>query len=166
MTGTGPAANYSYTSTTIQYSSAAQLPEVNTLKAALGPVVVQKDTALGTGSINLILGSNYHGLSTGKSAGQVVGQDAQQPGQELRRYHRERQHLQGLGGVRRPGQPAAGGMSHPGRRGLGGAGLGHAAGRRAAPPGRPHPGRPDGSRRRAPSWDTISQVHRPSGYMK
>ena len=68
VTGTGPAANYSYTSTTIQYSSAAQLPEVNTLKAALGPVVTQKDTALGTGSINLILGSNYHGLSTGKSA--------------------------------------------------------------------------------------------------
>ena len=68
VTGTGPAANYSYTSTTIQYSSAAQLPEVNTLKAALGSVVVQKDTALGTGSVNLILGSNYHGLSTGKSA--------------------------------------------------------------------------------------------------
>jgi LCP family protein required for cell wall assembly len=68
VTGTGPAANYSYTSTTIQYSSAAQLPEVNTLKAALGPVVTQKDTALGAGSINLILGSNYHGLSTGKAA--------------------------------------------------------------------------------------------------
>jgi hypothetical protein len=68
VTGTGPAANYSYTSTTIQYSSAAQLPEVNTLKAALGSVVTQKDTALGAGSINLILGSNYHGLSTGKAA--------------------------------------------------------------------------------------------------
>jgi len=69
VAGTGPAANYSYTSTTIQYSSAAQLPEVNTLKAALGPVVVQKDTALGAGSVNLILGSNYHGLNTGQSAG-------------------------------------------------------------------------------------------------
>ena len=71
VTGTGPAANYSYTSTTIQYSSAAQLPEVNTLKAALGSAIVQRDTALGAGSINLILGSNYHGLSTGKSAGKV-----------------------------------------------------------------------------------------------
>ncbi len=68
VTGTGPAANYSYTATTIQYASAAQLPEVNTLKAALGSAVLQQDTALGTGSINLILGSNYHGLSTGKSA--------------------------------------------------------------------------------------------------
>jgi LCP family protein required for cell wall assembly len=66
VTGTGPAANYSYTTTTIQYSSAAQLPEVDTLKATLGPVVAQQDTALGAGSINLILGSNYHGLSTGQ----------------------------------------------------------------------------------------------------
>ena len=69
VTGTGPAANYSYASTTIQYSSAAQLPEVNTLKAVLGSVVAQQDTALGTGSINLILGSNYHGLTTGQGAG-------------------------------------------------------------------------------------------------
>jgi LCP family protein required for cell wall assembly len=68
VTGTGPAANYDYTSTTIQYSSAAQLPEVNTLKAALGSVVAQKDTALGAGSLNLILGSSYHGLSTGDKA--------------------------------------------------------------------------------------------------
>ncbi len=69
VTGTGPAANYSYTSTTIQYSSAAQLPEVNTLKAALGSAVTQKDTALGAGSVTLILGSNYHGLSTGRRTG-------------------------------------------------------------------------------------------------
>jgi LCP family protein required for cell wall assembly len=68
VTGTGPAANYSYTTTTIQYSSAAQLPEVDTLKSELAPVVAQKDTALGAGSINLILGSNYHGLGTGKGA--------------------------------------------------------------------------------------------------
>jgi hypothetical protein len=68
VTGTGPAANYSYTSSVIQYSSAAELPEVNTLKAELGSVVLQKDTALGTGSINLILGSSYQGLSTGKGA--------------------------------------------------------------------------------------------------
>jgi LCP family protein required for cell wall assembly len=67
VTGTGPAANYTYTATTIQYSSAAQLPEVNTLKAALGSAVVQQDTALGAGSIKLILGSNYHGLSAAKS---------------------------------------------------------------------------------------------------
>ena len=67
VTGTGPAANYNFPSTTIQYSSAAQLPEVNTLKAALGPVIVQQDTTLGAGAISLILGANYHGLSTGQS---------------------------------------------------------------------------------------------------
>jgi hypothetical protein len=66
VTGTGPAANYGYTSSVIQYSSAAQLPEVNTLKAELGSVVVQQDAALGTGSLNLILGSSFKGLSTAK----------------------------------------------------------------------------------------------------
>lgn len=68
VTGTGPAANYSYTSSVIQYSSAAQLPEVNTLRAELGSVVLQKDTTLGTGSLNLILGSSYQGLGKGKGA--------------------------------------------------------------------------------------------------
>ena len=131
MTGTGPAANYSYTSTTIQYSSAAQLPEVNTLKAALGSsVVVQQDTALGAGSINLILGSNFHGLSTGKARPSQVGQDAQQPGQELRRHHREHEHLQGLGRVRWPGHPAARGMSTSDRAPAPGPGLPRARGRR------------------------------------
>jgi hypothetical protein len=69
VTGTGPAANYGYTSSVIQYSSATQLPEVNTLKALIGPVAVQQDTALGTGSLNLILGSSFNGLGTAKSTG-------------------------------------------------------------------------------------------------
>ena len=59
VTGTGPAANYGFTSSVIQYSSAAQLPQVNTLKALVGPVVVQQDTALGTASLNLIVGSSF-----------------------------------------------------------------------------------------------------------
>lgn len=69
VTGTGPAANYGFTSSVIQYSSAAQLPQVNTLKALVGPVVVQQDTALGTGSLNLIVGSSFTGLSTAKAVG-------------------------------------------------------------------------------------------------
>jgi LCP family protein required for cell wall assembly len=68
VTGTGPAANYSYTRSVIQYSSASQLPEVNTLKGLVGPVVVQQNTALGTGSLNLIVGSSFKGLGA-KSAG-------------------------------------------------------------------------------------------------
>jgi LCP family protein required for cell wall assembly len=69
VTGTGSAANFGYTSSVIQYSSAAQLPEVNTLKAQAGSVVVQQDTALGTGSLTLILGSSFHGLGGAKAAG-------------------------------------------------------------------------------------------------
>jgi LCP family protein required for cell wall assembly len=70
VTGTGPAANYGYTTSVIQYSSASQLPEVNTLKAVLGgPVMAQQDTAVGAGSVNLILGSSFNGLSQGTGAG-------------------------------------------------------------------------------------------------
>ena len=68
VTGTGPAANYGYTSSVIQYSSPAQLPEVNTLKARIGSVVVQQDAALGAGALNLILGSSFHGVGTGQGA--------------------------------------------------------------------------------------------------
>lgn len=62
VTGQGDAANFSYTSNVIEYSSAAQMPQVNALKSALGPVAVQQNAALGTGSITLILGSSYNGL--------------------------------------------------------------------------------------------------------
>ncbi len=73
VTGQGDAANFNYTSNVIEYSSPAQLPEVNTLKSALGSVAVQQNATLGTGSITLILGSSYTGLpgtsgSTGKKA--------------------------------------------------------------------------------------------------
>jgi hypothetical protein len=79
VTGTGPAANYGFTSSVIQYSSAAQLPEVNTLKALIGPVVVQHDTALGTGSLNLIVGSSFNGLSAAK----VTGSGSKSPARAL-----------------------------------------------------------------------------------
>jgi len=62
VTGQGDATNFGYTSNVIQYSSAAQLPQVNTLKSALGPVAVQQNATLGTGSLTLILGSSYAGL--------------------------------------------------------------------------------------------------------
>ena len=111
VTGTGPAANYSYTSTTIQYSSAAQLPEVNTLKAALGSGRRAEGHRAGRRVHQPHPRIELPRPEHRQERGQGIGQDAQQPGQELRRYHRERQHLQGLGGVRRPGQPASGRMS-------------------------------------------------------
>lgn len=71
VTGTGPALNYNFTSNVIEYSSAAQLPEVNTLKAQLGSVAVKQNAALGSNSLTLILGSNFTGLSqvSGASSG-------------------------------------------------------------------------------------------------
>lgn len=69
--GQGDAANFNYTSNVIEYSSAAQLPEVNTLKSTLGSVAVQQNATLGTGAITLILGSSYTGLrGTSGAAGQ------------------------------------------------------------------------------------------------
>jgi LCP family protein required for cell wall assembly len=75
--GQGNAANFNYTSNVIQYSSAAQLPAVNTLKAAVGSVAVQQDTALGAGPINLILGSSFTGFQatqgSAKKSAQALG---------------------------------------------------------------------------------------------
>ena len=71
VSGTGPAPNYDFTSNVIEYASAAQLPEVNTLKALFSSVAVKQDAALGTNSLTLILGSTFKGLSTasGSSSG-------------------------------------------------------------------------------------------------
>ena len=70
-----------------------------------------------------------HRPELGRGSGngrQVVRHDARQPGQELRRHHGEHEHLPGLGGVRRPGQPAPGRLS---LAGLARAGLTARAGR-------------------------------------
>jgi LCP family protein required for cell wall assembly len=69
VTGTGPAPNYAFTSNVIEYAAAAQLPEVNTLKALFGSVAVKQDAALSPNSLTLILGSTFKGLSTASSSG-------------------------------------------------------------------------------------------------
>ena len=69
VTGTGPAPNYAFTSNVIEYASAAQLPEVNTLKAQFGSVAVKQDAALSANSVTLILGSSFKGLSTASGSG-------------------------------------------------------------------------------------------------
>jgi LCP family protein required for cell wall assembly len=69
VTGTGPAPNYDFTSNVIEYASAAQLPQVNTLKGLLGSVAVKQDAALSTNSLTLILGSSFSGLSGASSSG-------------------------------------------------------------------------------------------------
>lgn len=78
VTGTGPAANYAFTSNVIEYSSAAQLAEVNTLKAQLGSVAVKHDAALGSNSLTLILGSSFTGLNKSASSGSSSAKSASQ----------------------------------------------------------------------------------------
>ena len=68
VTGTGPAPNYAFTSNVIEYSSAAQLAAVNTLKGLFGSVAVKQDAALNSDSLTLILGANFNGLSTASTA--------------------------------------------------------------------------------------------------
>src|SRR6266851_3789242 len=65
VTGQGDAPNFAYTSSVIEYSSAADLPAVNTLKGQIqGPVEVQQDTAVTAGPLSLILGSTFNGIKT------------------------------------------------------------------------------------------------------
>ncbi len=78
VTGTGPAPNYAFTSNVIEYSSAAQLPAVNTLKTLLSSVAVKQDAALGSNSVTLILGSSFSGLSTAAGSGSGSTKSASQ----------------------------------------------------------------------------------------
>jgi len=77
VASTGPAPNYNFTSNVIEYTSAAQLPEVNTLKALFGSVAVKQNAALNSKSLTLILGSSFKGLSTA-SGSSTSGQSASQ----------------------------------------------------------------------------------------
>jgi len=86
VTGTGPAANYAFTSNVIEYSSAAQLPEVNTLKALFSSVAVKQDAALGTNSLTLILGSSFKGLGTGSGTGSGTKSASQKLGNLAKSY--------------------------------------------------------------------------------
>src|SRR5215831_18077593 len=73
--GTGDAPNgFGYTDSVIEYSSASQLPAVNTLKKEVAGVQVKQDSSLQAGTLSLILGSKFTGLATGqpKSKGPSV----------------------------------------------------------------------------------------------
>ena len=62
VTGTGDAPSYAYTKSVIEYSSAADLAQVNTLKQELSNVTDLQDAALTPGTVELILGSDFTGL--------------------------------------------------------------------------------------------------------
>jgi LCP family protein required for cell wall assembly len=64
VTGTGNAPNFSYTQSVIEYASASQLPEVNTLKEQLPGAQVKQVSTVQPGTLDLILGSTFTALST------------------------------------------------------------------------------------------------------
>jgi hypothetical protein len=64
--GTGDATSFSYTNPVIEYSLASQMPEVNTLKEEVAGASVQQATGLQPGTIALVLGSKFNGLSSAK----------------------------------------------------------------------------------------------------
>jgi len=67
--GTGDAPNgFTYTDSVIEYGSATQLPAVNTLKKELAGVQVKQVSTLEAGTLSLILGSKFTGLSGSQPA--------------------------------------------------------------------------------------------------
>ena len=64
VTGTGDAASFGYTASVIEYSTAAQMPDVNTLKKQLTSATVKQDTGLTPGTVELIVGSDFTGLTS------------------------------------------------------------------------------------------------------
>jgi hypothetical protein len=73
VTGTGDATSFAYTNSVIEYSSAADMAEVNTLGQELSNVTDLKDASLTPGTVELILGSDYSGLKA------VVAQSSPSP---------------------------------------------------------------------------------------
>jgi LCP family protein required for cell wall assembly len=83
VTGASNAASTSYSASVIQYTSAAEMPAVNTLKAVLGSVQVQQVTGLTPGVITLIIGSSFQGLTSPASSGSSHSPRSPGQGQNL-----------------------------------------------------------------------------------
>jgi LCP family protein required for cell wall assembly len=80
VTGTGDAPNFAYTTSVIEYASAADMAAVNTLKKALTNVTTLQVPSLAPGTVDLILGSSFTGLASQTSpASQATATPAVQP---------------------------------------------------------------------------------------
>ena len=74
VVGTGDAPNgYGYSRSVIEYSSAAQLPAVNTLRKEITGAQVKHVTGLHAGTLSLILGSKFAGLPSGSNTKKPKG---------------------------------------------------------------------------------------------
>jgi hypothetical protein len=63
VTGTGDAPHFAYTKSVIEYSTAADMPAVNTLMKQLTNVTSLQVPSLTPGTVDLILGSDFTGLA-------------------------------------------------------------------------------------------------------
>lgn len=63
----GDAANQGYTTSVIEYSTAAQLPAARTLARLFGKVTLQKDPSVSSGTLSVILGSTFTALKSAAS---------------------------------------------------------------------------------------------------
>jgi LCP family protein required for cell wall assembly len=79
VTGTGNAASFAYTNSVIEYASAADIAEVNTLKKVLSDVTELKDSSLTPGTVELIVGSDFTGLNPQSPATQSSATATAQP---------------------------------------------------------------------------------------
>lgn len=67
-TNSSGALDFTYTNSVIEYASAADLPEANTLKATIGAAKLELNTSVTPGTVVLILGSSFHGIGAAPSA--------------------------------------------------------------------------------------------------
>jgi LCP family protein required for cell wall assembly len=74
VTGTGDAPSFAYTNSVIEYSSAGDMAAVNTLKKELTNVTSLQVASLPPGTVDLILGSDFTGLTPQAPATQVTPQ--------------------------------------------------------------------------------------------
>lgn len=63
VTGTGNAAKFDYTGSVIEYAAASDKAAVNTLKQQIPGVTIRQDSTLTPGTIELIIGSDFNGLT-------------------------------------------------------------------------------------------------------
>jgi hypothetical protein len=68
VTGTGNAPTSGYTNSVIEYGSASQLPQANTLAREISGAQLKQVTGLPAGSIALVIGSSFKGLGGGPAS--------------------------------------------------------------------------------------------------
>jgi LCP family protein required for cell wall assembly len=68
VVGTGDASSFGYTNSVIEYAGSSDMPAVDTLKAQIPGAQTQQDSSLTPGTLQLIVGSSFSGLSSSPSS--------------------------------------------------------------------------------------------------